>query len=271
MSIVNLSSAWPSAVLGAVLLAGCDGRLLDASALALPDCQDGQLLTVNPDRSLSCVSVLAKQFPPPVCNPVTQVLTSELRYQPAVVTARCVARGAGISDQPTINRISDAATAVANLATSFNNQQNFSGRSLYVGRSSQPTKGQIFFNAVEGLRAATKLCEADYGLSAHMCTPFEIYNSVVAGDILDGTADAGPSWVYMEGYNDPTGMGLIGGSEPYAGLMDNCGGYTSSLQSTKWRGTTFLFAKNGGTDRVPQFNANTACYTMQPIACCRQP
>ena len=45
---------------------------------------------------------------------------------------------------------------------------------------------------------------------------------MIVGDKLDGTADVGPRAVYMAAWVPPF---AAGGTEPTAGLSENCGGH----------------------------------------------
>ncbi len=77
-SIVN---SFKTALVALPLLASCGGNvgtaqvLVDPNGLMLPDCQDGQLIGVNPDKSLTCVSALSGMLAPPTCG-ANQALTS---------------------------------------------------------------------------------------------------------------------------------------------------------------------------------------------------
>ncbi len=269
-SIVN---SFKTTLVALPLLASCGGNvgtaqvLVDPNGLMLPDCQDGQLIGVNPDKSLSCVSALSGMLSPPVCT-AGQALTSEKNPATGQNELKCVNKGSGLNDVTTQTRITKAQTDVTNLQTMVTQITSGGGtRSRYVGPSTATSNGDILApGSLEGIRAGNALCSTPYP-GSHVCTPFEIYESVVVGDVLDGTANVGPLMVYMEAWVPPF---AAGGSEPNAGVSENCGGFTYKTADRKWHNTHFTFAvPTGGTVRVPRFDASAACSTAVPLACCK--
>ena len=56
--------------------------------------------------------------------------------------------------------------------------------------------------AVAGAAGGSAICNVQYP-GAHLCNPYELYESVVtavAGDALDGTKDVGPFLVYQQAW-----------------------------------------------------------------------
>lgn len=270
-SIVN---SFKTALVALPLLASCGGNvgtaqvLVDPNGLMLPDCQDGQLIGVNPDKSLTCVSALSGMLAPPTCT-AGQVLTSMKNSVSGQNELSCVNTGSGINDVATQTRITKATTDITNLQTMVTQITTGGGiRSRYVGASTVTSYGNLAGpNSSRGPRAGNLICAAQYGVNAHICTPFEIYESVVVGDVLTGTADVGPLMVYMAAWVPPFGGA---GSEPNAGLSDNCGGFTYETAHAEWRNTFFSFAvPAGGTVRVPRFSANIPCGNVASLACCK--
>jgi hypothetical protein len=272
-SIVN---SFKTALVVAPLLASCgstapSGVIVDPNnGLMLPDCTEGQLIGINPDKSLSCVSALSGMLSPPTCLPGTEALTSEKDPVTMTTSLKCVVKGSGVNDATTSTRISNATTATMNLASMVTTIQSGGGvRSKFVGLSTALTTGAISVKT-PGLPQAKTLCEADFGAGsgAHMCTPFEIFESVIAGNILNGSAAVGPAWVYMAAWSNP--FPDPARDEPSAGLSDNCGAYTYGTADHKWRGTTMTYKLNQSSVYVPEFNSNTPCFTANlPIACCK--
>jgi hypothetical protein len=235
----------------------------------LPDCQDGQLIGVNPDKSLTCVSALSGMLAPPTCT-AGQVLTSMKNTVSGQNELSCVNTGNGLNDVATQTRITKATTDITDLQMKVTQITTGGGiRSRYAGPSTKAYMGNLLDAnyAGKGPRQGNLICAAQYGVNAHICTPFEMYESVVIGDVLDGTTDVGPLMVYMESWI-PTFGGA--GSEPNAGLADNCGGFTYETAHAEWRNTFFSFAiPTGGTVRVPRFTANIPCGTSASLACCK--
>lgn len=270
-SIVN---SFKTGLLALPLLASCGGNvgtaqvLVDPNGLILPDCSDGQLIGIKPDNSRECISIRSGKLVPP--NPTckdTEALGT-MKDGSGNNQLVCVPKGSGANDVATQTRITNAQTNITNLQTMVTQVQSGGGtRSRYVGQSSVRATGDVKTGTLEGIRAANKLCENDYGAGSHTCTPFEIYESVIVGDKLDGTADVGPLMVYMAAWVPPF---AAGGTEPTAGLSENCGGHTYGTGDRRWHNTAFTFAvPTGGTIRVPRFDASVSCANMYFLACCK--
>lgn len=205
---------------------------------------------------------------PPTCG-ANQALTSMKNTGTGKNELSCVNKGSGLNDVTTQTRITKAMTDVTNLQTMVTQITSGGGtRSRYVGPSTATSNGDIKApGSLEGIRAGQSLCATDYGTNSHVCTPFEIYESVVVGDVLNGTADVGPLMVYMEAWVPPF---AAGGSEPSAGLSENCGGHTYLTGDRRWHNTFFTFnAPTGSTVRVPKFDAGVSCNTAVRLACCK--
>jgi hypothetical protein len=243
----------------------------------LPDCRDGQLIGVDSNRNMTCVNALRDGLLPPVCSLQTQALASTKDPGTGITFMYCASKGTGLNDAWTETRISNAANSISNLTVSAKALLAAkNGRAGYLGHSVMPTRGLIRSGNTIGLHAASLICSADFNIAgAHMCTPFEIYQSVAnaqPGDPLDGSADVGPYWVYLEGWNDPAGAFF----DPAAGLNENCGAYTYQTFDRHWMGMGFTFeAWETGGPRVPMFHSGLGgsgntyyCSNMYPIACC---
>ena len=269
------------------LLASCGGSVnsspvvvVDPNGLLLPDCQDGQLIGVNADKTLTCVSALSGMLKPDPCLPGTQALSSVTDSVTGLNTLTCVNKGSGTNDVTTTARIMNATTKINDLQTQVTTITTGGGsRGKYLGPAAlqvnDPAKmrtesaGAIYNNDLEGARAASKQCEATYSTGAHMCSPFEIYESILVGDVLKGTADVGPLVVYMEAWIPPTNVAAVG-AEPDAGLSESCGAHTYPTADRAWRNTFFTFAAPAGSAvRVAKFDASIGCSTRTPIACCK--
>lgn len=272
-SIVN---SFKTGLLALPLLASCGGNvgtaqvLVDPNGLILPDCQDGQLIGINADNTRACISVRSGKLVPP--NPTckdTEALGT-MKDGNGNNQLVCVPKGSGANDTVTMTRITKAQTDITNLQMMVTQVQSGGGtRSRYVGPTFSTAKvnGEVFYNTLAGIRATNQLCEKDYGAGSHVCTPFEIYESVIVGDKLDGTADVGPLMVFMEAWVPPF---AAGGTEPTAGVSENCGGFTYKTGDRKWHNTAFTFAvPTGGTVRVPRFDASVPCGSTYFLACCK--
>jgi len=116
-----------------------------------------------------------------------------------------------------------------------------------------------------GIGAASKKCEAEFGAGAHMCTVFELFDSVSTNVIKQATAIPA-SWVYMEGWNTP----VANPSNPGEGLNENCASYNYDTADQKWQGMQFTWATTAlnNVDKALHFK-NVACNATLPISCCK--
>jgi hypothetical protein len=246
----------------------------------LPDCLEGQLIGVNPDKTLTCVSAVSGMITPPTCLPGTQALTSTLDVVSGKNVLSCVNKGTGSNDVTITTRIMNAQTGVTDLQTRLNAVATGGGnRAKYVGASPTPTYGELFplvngvpdtKSSVAGPAGGSGLCSVSFP-GSHMCNPYELYESVVTavpGDPLDGTKDVGPLMVYMQAWVLGFGLNSV---EFFAGLSENCGAGTYPTGDAAWKNTEFNFKvpATGGTVRVPQFNASVGCAATRALACCK--
>src|SRR4051812_14124631 len=102
MPKASFVSLFKTALVAIPLIASCDGNVnispmvvVDPSGLMLPDCQDGQLIGVNSDKTLTCVTALSGMLKPPNCKLGTQVLTSLKDSVTGIVTLSCIDKGSG--------------------------------------------------------------------------------------------------------------------------------------------------------------------------------
>jgi len=279
MRMATFVNSFKTALILAPLLASCGGAVNSSPAvigpggLTLPDCLEGQLIGVNPDKTLTCVSAVTGMLSPPTCTPGTQALTSAKDAVSGNNVLSCVNKGTGSMDVATTTRITNATTNVNNLQTQVNLITVGGGnRGKYVGKSSTTSKGAVFAPASatnQGAQAAALVCSVDYP-GSHLCSPYEIYETVVtatAGGLLDGSVDVGPLMVYQQAWVPPF---AAGGTEPNAGLSENCGSETYPTADRKWHNTFFSFTiPAGSTVRVPQFDSNQGCSTPVALACCK--
>jgi len=266
-----------SAVIVAPLLLACGSDNTGGSTfVTVPDCggMTGQVLTTDSTGQLACKPLPAGAVSLPACAPDTEALTAD----GSVLT--CTPRNT--VDQTTQmylttltmieQQIKDYGTQITRVGAGPGAQ------AIYVGPSKQATSGKIAFGtAVTGVAAAAAQCAGDYGAGAHMCTVYELAYSAALGKNLDANTDVAASWVYMQTWRTPGSTTMYPGTpttpDPYAGLSDNCGGYTSNAAggagTNMWTGTSFRFAQQFNQVHVPKFYADSSCDTVQPIACCK--
>lgn len=265
-----------SAVLFAPLLLACGSNNTGGSTyVTVPDCGGAanQVLTTDSTGQLVCKTLPGGSVSLPACAQDTEALTADGS------TLSCTPRNTVDS---TTQQYLTTLTMIEQQIKDYGTQINHIGagpgaQAIYVGLSTKPTTGRIAFGtATPGVAAAAAQCAGDYGAGAHMCTVYELYYSASLQKNLDGMTDVGPAWAYMQSWKTPTS--LVGYPtatptvpDPYQGLSDNCGGYTSASPSapTAWTGTSFKYAVALSGSHVPQFYGDTSCATSQPIACCK--
>ncbi len=270
-----------------VLLSACGGgtttgAVIPTGGLSFPDCQEGQILGIDSTgRGYTCVSVAATSTAAPVCTS-SQALTVEGGM------LKCVEKGTG----GTTTELSNQITALEKQYTDLNNKVNDiktpSGiGSQFVGLTDLKFAGKIVGpkSGAVGVGGAADACIAKFGLGAHMCTPYEMYQSVAAGNPLmtaTATTTVPKAWIYMIGWNRPTPAQVTGiqptaAADDYAGLGENCGSFTQGDGSKGWVGAVGSWETStytGAPTAMPRMlrfsiSAQTTCDKTFPIACCQ--
>lgn len=284
MRTQSLAKVHLSGLLLLPLVVGCPSRPPpdppSYQGLVLPNCQPGQLLSIGPAREAFCVTVLTQDLPPSVCPSGTHALNA------VDGQLTCVAKGTGVTNAELAASISNVMTKVAQQDSLIHLFQGGSAR--YCGQTAGRYSGRFINGATVGIHAARSSCEqiASCGSNAHLCSVYEMYQSVATGAITSAMT-LGKAWVYMaswaQEFSDSSGME----NEPGAGLADNCGGYTTADSTKKWYGTAVQWAmadsgqkalkfySGPGTVGIPGTTMQVAnldavtCDSMLPIACCR--
>lgn len=272
-SFVN---SFKTALLVVPLLASCGSNVntspvvvVDPNGLLLPDCQDGQLIGVNADQTLTCVTALSGMLKRPNCPAGTHALTSLKDSVTGQNSLSCIEKGSGANDASTTTRINNASTSITNLQTKVTMITSGGGtRAKYLGPSTNTSNGAVISGTVMGEHAANLVCEASYpgNTGAHLCSPFEIYESILIGDKLtQASVDPGPLMVHMQGW-----IQLAGATESTTGPNENCGSQTYPTGHKVWKNTIFNFAAPvGGGPKVAKFDTRASCATAYKLACCK--
>jgi hypothetical protein len=267
------------------LLAACGGgtttgAVIPAGGLNFPNCSDGQLLGIDATgRGYTCVSVATTSAAAPVCT-ASQALTVEGGM------LKCVEKGTGSTTTELSNQITALEKQYNDLNTKVNDLKTPSGiGSQFVGVTDLKFAGKIVGpkTGVVGVGGAAEACISKFGLGAHMCTPYEMYQSVAAANpAFTSTSTVGKAWVYMIGWNKPTAAQVTGiqataAADDNAGLGDNCGSYTQGDGTKGWVGTVGSWdvsTYTGAPQAMPHMlrfsiSAQTTCDKTFPIACCQ--
>ena len=241
-------------------------------SFALPDCSPGQFLMVGAGASLSCAGI-ASAVSPPQCPPNTHVLNASNGV------LSCVPKGSGSADATVLTAINRTAAETTTLVDRVNALSLAGAR--YCGNTTGTFSGRISSGGVTGLAAASALCAqvAACGTGSHMCTVYEMFESVSKG-VLTSAMTLGKSWVYMASWQSFS----AGAVEPTAGQNDNCGSYTHAGTGNNWYGTAVRWENSAAGDRVLKFFTGpdqtgigspvgnyegARCDATLPIACCK--
>lgn len=259
------ASGWTLALL--LLGAGCGL----SQSTALPLCQDGDTLGTDERGAFRCVKVSPTSLSVPLPS-LGCAESSGLGNDSRFTQLYCVDPAQEIAGQPSgaelRRRIDTLAQRVETLKKSVAalDPKPADLDSVYVGSTSVPTTGSISApGGKRGLIAAAALCSAEFGVGAHMCTPFQLTRSVAQGKL--GVLDRiRPAWVYMPTWHNPQGST----TEPLAGLADNCGGYSTGTDAVGWTGMTVEWGPLASGDVAFRWHGGTdaRCSSILPIACC---
>jgi hypothetical protein len=249
------------------MFAGCKGAttsiVIPPQGLTLPDCAQGQLISVGQDKVLGCTQALTTNLSPPSC-PAKYALNA---FDGNLV---CMPVGTGSTNTDLTAAINNVVTKTTNLQNQINQFGGGGGAAKYCGLSAA-TKGKmtVVNTTLTGIAAAASKC-ADVpacGTGSHMCTPYEMFESASAGVITD-TQTIAKSWVYMASWRNFA----AGATEPTAGLNDNCGSYNYDTANQLWYGTAVQWEAIASGQKVLKFftgNNNANCFETLPIACCK--
>ncbi len=225
----NISFAF---LLTPVLFSGCGnsgtGPDPGTTALVLPDCSDGQLLGTDASGSLVCKNAPQGSFAPTSCN-ANQALNSV----DGIATV-CVDLGTGTNNTGTHDKITTLSTSVDDQTTRAMNIAKGGGPgAVFVGPTDVQPSAQIKRTGSEtGLHAANDLCGDKYA-GSHMCTVWEMYNSVVAGQFKMADVSATKRyWILFPSWNSPIGTP----HGPGQGYADNCGSMSYPTHDKAWTG-----------------------------------
>jgi len=258
-----------TALLALPLLAGCKGGgtmiVIPPQGLTLPDCAAGQLISVGQDKVLGCTQALTTNLSPPSC-PAKYALNA---FDGNLV---CMPVGTGSTNSDLQAAITNVVTKTTNIQNQITNFGGGGGAARYCGQTSGNTTGRILNGTAVGVKAAADLCSqvAACGAGSHMCTPYEMFESVSANAITQAQTIT-KSWVYMASWQNFSATA----NEPTSGLNDNCGSYTYGTGDLEWRGTAVKWEpRNNGEKVLKFFTSNrtpegTLCSASLPIACCK--
>jgi hypothetical protein len=117
--------------------------------------------------------------------------------------------------------------------------------------------------AATGLHAAAARCSAEHP-GSHLCSVFELYDSVVRGKLTKDSAIP-RSWIYF-----PAGNASAAAARPLDGIADSCAGYTYALDDRGWSGIAAEWTVLPTGSIGFKFHGGSAapCSAMLPLACC---
>jgi hypothetical protein len=248
------SAASRTALAGILFFIACN------SGPALPKCEDGQGLGVDASGKIFCKPAPEGQLQLPSCNPDTEALTTD------GLTLRCTRRDAPDGDPvAALTQLLMLSVAANDMSSSLNKYKGASRHATLAGITTATTMGRITSGLNIGLAAAAQQCSAQFP-GSHMCTVYELYESVAAGK-LTATSAMASAWVYFPAWN----MSVPTGENPEEGVGDNCAGYSYPLAARGWRGVRAEWGPlpSGEVGLLFHGGANMYCPTASPIACCK--
>ncbi len=234
--------------------------------LTFPDCLEGQLIAMGPDRTLSCTQALTSGLPPPSCSASGSVLNA---YDGII---DCMPKGGGSTHADLRTAIDKAMLDTDAIETTIDALSG-SGAAKYCGQYTAATPGQNPSGAIAdasgitGVIGAANLCQtvSGCGKSAHMCTVYELYEAAASGSLPTTLPQA---WVHMQSWqhNDAAQVPTA------SGLADNCSGWTYGQDDKLWYGTTVEWKNAPSGHKALHFASGPGlvpCSARFPIACCR--
>lgn len=225
----------------------------------LPACRKGEFMTMRNGEPL-CTDLVRPLITTPDC--------SGLLAAPRAYTTDWTCQGKVSLGKTEVDRLpSDIQRAKDAQRVLQEKRVTPFGQTRLVGVTAKKSTGRMARAGIEtGLLSANALC-ADEFPAAHMCSGYEIYDSVTAG-VITPARPLDRAWVFHPSWKAP----LPGAQNAAEGLADNCASYTYDLDDRGWSGiaaefslstSTFQFAlKFAGGTQAP-------CSALMPIACCK--
>lgn len=218
-------------------------------------CEDGQIL-VSVAGQWQCGS------PPAYVAPLQEY--GCVKYPKGAWGSDGKLLSCAVSDLNTGQLLQQAKSSLAQVETRAATLRPQPALSTYRGVTTATSIGVISAPGVEnGEAAAAARCSREYA-GSHLCSVFELYDSVVRGK-LTSDSRVPKSWIYF-----PTGSAPTGADRPLDGIADSRAGYTYGLDDRGWSGraaewtvlsTGFVgFKLHGGT--------SARCSAPLPLACC---
>ncbi len=261
-----------TALLAVPLLAGCGNNstgsmvVVPPGGITLPECLDGQLIAVDGQRNMSCTQALTAGLAPPDCGASAGLVLNAYDGK-----LECMPKGNGTTNTGLRTVIDKVVSDTNTIEQTINSIKGGGASAKYCGQytAAQNPNGAISGNGVTGVAGAANLCAqvAGCGAGAHMCTVYEMYESVAAGHIT-AAMNIGQSWVHMSSWQH---NGIAGQATPNNGLSDNCGGWTYPTGDLKWYGTTVEWKAAQTGPKALHFASGpgvVGCAQRFPIACC---
>jgi hypothetical protein len=257
------------------LLMGASGSKVSPLTVdRLPVCNDaaGEYL-VYQSGGLTCRTVSGGGgFATPDCTNAQQPgpLLTSTRGTGDIAGVSCTPRGqsGGAID---VTRLVDIEKKITDLTTLITTIENTpaSGISTFAGNTTMSYNGNFVAASAgsdNGFVGAAKVCEAQYGAGAHMCTSLEIYESAVKG-VIGSTKNIAKAWVYFPAWNNP----VAGSNDPLQGQGDTCGSLTYPTGDLRWTGIAVSTGALRTTRWGVRFHGGSEapCNAPLPIACCK--
>jgi hypothetical protein len=180
---------------------------------------------------------------------------------------KCVSKTPGDLSAADLAALAGAeASYQASMAALSGLQKRTGSVATFVGVTTLLTTGHITHAGADpGLSAAAAMCNDQYP-GAHMCSAYDIYDTVVAGHLHEADIIA-KSWAFFPAWKtpDPTAQ------DPLWGLADNCASYTYDGTDKGWSGVAVAWStlSTGNAGIIFNSGVNAPCNQALPVACCR--
>ena len=239
-------------VLLVALAAACGG-----APPTLPACGDGDGLTTDAEGQLRC-QPLTSALQLPSCEGAADALTSD------GTSLGCTGR---VEDYALItDALRGLSEILDRVDRAVDGLKPPRAQARYVGATTMTTTGNMLRAGDDNsLVSAVKMCSAQYGAGAHMCTVYELYASVASGVLHTGSM-APRAWLWFPGWNRPVATAM----DPELGVADTCGSHTYQSAALGWVGMTAEWGPlpSGTEGLVLRGGLQSSCRNNLPISCC---
>ncbi len=256
----------------APLLLGAGGERANSLTQAdFPICTGQNTYLAFQQKKLVCLPINSSTSTAPLPTCTGKLLTNTAGGE--LSNLGCIAPGTGSvsdADVALVTAIHDKLTKLGTIVDGIKANPG-SAAPVFVGVTDVQPNAQIKRTGSEtGLHAVTDLCNDKYA-GSHMCTAYELYNSVAAGGfkMADATnKKLNKAWIWMPTWHEFIGTANGTGK----GYADNCGSMSYPTHDKAWTGVqaSWELLETGSAGFSFYHGDLAKCSaTTSPIACCK--